>query len=72
MNKSLEQFDRNRLGGLYDRGSADSYYHRLKSPHWYPEGSYNNERISVLTQDEIDEYNAGYDDNEADGHKKEY
>ena len=48
------QFDRNRHGSLYDRGSADSYYGRPQQPHWYPEGTYHGERVTYLTQAEID------------------
>jgi hypothetical protein len=66
------QFDRNRHGSLYDRGSADSYYGRGHEPHWYPEGTYNGSRIVNLTEEEIAEYNQGYDDNEKDGNKKEW
>ena len=64
------QFDRTRHGGLYDRGSADSWYSRPRDPHWYPDGSYCNERVTDLTPAEIAEYHAGYDDNEASGGKK--
>jgi hypothetical protein len=58
------QFERNRHGGLYDRGSADSYYRRRRTPHWYPEGTGRGERITDLTKEEIDEYNLGYDEND--------
>ena len=57
------QFDRNRHGSLYDRGSADSYYGRSKNPHWYPEGTGRGERITDLTEEELIEYNLGYDEN---------
>jgi len=67
-----EQFDRKRHGGLYDRGGADSYYGRSPDPHWYPEGTYNGTKLTDLTQEEIDEYMAGYNDNEASGYKKEW
>jgi hypothetical protein len=66
------QFDRKRHGGLYDRGSADSYYGRRRDPHWYPMGSYQGEPVENLTQDEIAEYMAGYDYNERFGDKKDY
>jgi len=66
------QFQRNRHGSLYDRGSADSYYCRGPSPHWYPEGTYNGVRITDLTEEEVDEYMAGFEDNEKEGSKKEY
>jgi hypothetical protein len=57
------QFDRNRHGGLYDRGSADSYYRRPRDPHWYPNGTYNGQRVEDLTIEEMEEYNKGYDEN---------
>ena len=57
------QFDRKRHGGLYDRGSCDSYYGRGKNPHWYPEGTYNGEKVINLTDAEVEEYNLGYDEN---------
>ena len=66
------QFDRSLHGGLYDRGRADSYYQRGRVPHWYPDGSYNGVKITNLTQEEIDEYNKGFDDNEKDGNFKDY
>lgn len=58
------QFDRNRHGGLYDRGSADSYYRRSKQPHWYPEGTGHGKKVTELTEEEIKEYNSGYDEND--------
>ena len=68
----LPQFDRKRHGSLFDRGGADSWYDRPRTPHWYPEGSYVGERITDLTEQEIAEYNAGYDYNEKFGGKKDY
>ena len=66
------QFDRKRHGSLYDRGSADSYYHRIESPHWYPNGTYNEPKIVDLTPEEVAEYMAGYEDNEKFGDKKDW
>jgi hypothetical protein len=66
------QFDRQLHGGLFDRGSADSYYSRPEDPHWYPEGSYNGEKIVALNSAEIEEYLAGYAWNEQYGGKKSY
>jgi hypothetical protein len=66
------QFDRERHGSLYDRGSADSYYHRGIDPHWFPEGSYKGAKITNLTTEEIAEYRAGYDWNEQYGDKKDW
>jgi hypothetical protein len=57
------QFDRNRHGSLYDRGSADSYYGRSKNPHWYPEGTGHGTKVTDLTEEELIEYNLGYDEN---------
>jgi hypothetical protein len=68
----LPQFDRKRHGSLFDRGSADSYYHRDRNPHWFPGGTYNGERMSALSDEEVAEYNAGYDYNEQFGDKKDY
>lgn len=66
------QFDRDRHGGLFDRGSADSYYSRYAQPHWYPEGTGHGEKITNLNQAEIDEYLAGYEWNELHGDKKSW
>ena len=66
------QFDRKLHGGLFDRGTADSYYCRPRDPHWYPEGSYNGEKIAKLNEAEIAEYMAGYDYNEGHGDKKSW
>jgi hypothetical protein len=57
---------------LFDRGRADSYYSRPRSPHWYPKGSYNGDRVETLTAKEVAEYNVGYDNQEATGDKKEW
>ena len=65
-----EQFDRERHGSLYDRGSADSYYRRPAKPHWYPKGTYNCAEVVSLTPAEVAEYMAGYNENEANGNHK--
>ena len=70
--KDQPQFDRQRHGGLWDRGSADSYYHRSPQPHWYPLGTGNGQKITDLTVEEIEEYYAGYEDNEKTGDKKDW
>lgn len=66
------QFNRSEHGSLYDRGSADSYYRRPPSPHWYPEGAYKGCRVVDLNEAEIEEYCAGYGDNEKSGCFKEW
>ena len=66
------QFNRERHGSLFDRGSADSYYHRPRGPHWWPEGTGNGTKITDLTAAERAEYDAGYDYNEQYGDKKNW
>jgi hypothetical protein len=66
------QFDRTCHGGLFDRGSADSYYSRPPDPHWYPDGSYHGTKVVELNNLEIAEYLAGYDYNEQYGDKKSW
>lgn len=59
-----------RHGGLYDRGSADSYYGRPRNPHYFVGATYTSEKVVKLTDEQIAEYNRGYDDNERYGDKK--
>jgi hypothetical protein len=66
------QFDRERNGSLWDRGSADSYYGRGARPHWFPEGTGKGQRVEQLNELEQAEYHAGYDDNEQSGDKKDW
>ena len=63
-----------RHGGPFDRGSADSYYGRGRNPHYFVGATYSSLEITVdkMTQEEIDAYNAGYDDNEKYGDKKDW
>ena len=62
----------NRHGSPYDRGGADSYYRRPIRPHYYPEGSYHGEEVTELTQEQIDDYLRGYEDNEKAGDFKSW
>lgn len=64
--KQDAKFDKNRHGSLFDRGQADAFYGRPRSPHWYPQGTYNSPKISKLNEKEIAEYHAGYDSVEKD------
>ena len=59
-------------GSPFDRGSADSYYHRPVDPHYYPLGTGNGERVTDLTPEQIQEYLNGYAWNEAHGDKKNW
>lgn len=59
-------------GGPFDRGAADSYYRRPREPHFYPNGTYNGERVTALTPAEEAAYHAGYDYNESCGDHKDW
>lgn len=51
-------------GSAYDRGSADRYYNRERSPHFYYNKNKENEMLieeSRMTDLAIDDYNLGYD-----------
>jgi len=61
-----------RHGGLYDRGSADSYYGRPRRPHYFVGATYTSAEVTELTTEQIAEYNRGYDDNERNGDKKDW
>ena len=63
-----------RHGGPYDRGGADSYYGRGFEPHYYEAGTYSSRRIerNEMTEKQIAEYRAGYEDNEQTGGKKDW
>tara|TARA_B000000609_G_scaffold35945_1_gene25321 strand:+ start:10637 stop:10897 length:261 start_codon:yes stop_codon:yes gene_type:complete len=63
-----------RHGGPYDRGAADSYYHRQPRPHYYVGKTQQSERVEAenMTAEEIAAYNQGYQDNEDAGAKKLY
>jgi hypothetical protein len=71
--EALVAYDRSH-GSPFDRGSADSYYNRPLDPHWYPEGSYNGERVDAthMSNRQLREYRAGYAYNEQFGDKKDY
>jgi hypothetical protein len=63
-----------RHGSPFDRGSADSYYGRVRDPHRGGVGGESGPRIGIeqLNQQQIWEYHAGYDWNEKFGDKKEW
>ena len=66
------QFDRKLHGGLFDRGSAVSYFGRPKDPHWWPEGTGHGKQVTELNEAEVAEYLAGYEWNELHGDKKSW
>jgi hypothetical protein len=69
--KDRELFD-TRHGGCFDRGSADSYYHRGIEPHYYSGDTHQSEKVTELTESELKEYMAGYFWNEQFGDKKDW
>lgn len=66
------QFVRGTHGCLYDRGSADSYYGRARTPHYGGVGGESGPRVIVTDAESVAEYNAGYDYNERFGDRKDY
>ena len=72
MSKLNNQFNRERHGSLYDRGGSDSWYDRPRKPHYFQGASYTSPIVTDLSDEEIAEYNAGYDDNEKSGGKKDW
>jgi hypothetical protein len=72
MSMTKTQYD-TRHGGPFDRGSADSYYHRGRRPHYYLGDSYASEEVQVESgTPEYEAYMAGYDYNEQFGDKKDW
>ena len=66
------QWVRKNHGSLFDRGSADSYYHRPHDPHYGGVGGESGPRVEVQDQASVAEYLAGYKDNEQNGSKKDW
>jgi hypothetical protein len=66
------QFVRSNHGSLYDRGMADSYYGRVRSPHYGGVGGDSGPRVTDLSKEELAEYGAGYNYNERYGDKKDW
>ena len=66
-----KQYDKEH-GSFFDRGAADSYYHRGREPHRGGVGGDSGPRIAAVTAEEIEAYNAGYDYNERFGDKKDW
>ena len=63
-----------RHGGAFDRGSADSYYHRDRRPHYFVGATHHGAEVKqgLMSKEEIEAYNAGYDFNEQFGDKKNW
>lgn len=72
MSMTKTQFD-TRHGGAYDRGSADSYYHRPARPHYFQGDTYQSEEVLAQPgSPEWEAYMAGYEHNEQFGDKKDW
>lgn len=63
-----------RHGSPWDRGEADSYYHRCNEPHYYIGDTSRSPKVEAedMTPEEIEAYCAGYLWNEYYGQKKNY
>jgi hypothetical protein len=61
-------------GDAFDRGSADSYYGRIRNPHKGGVGGTSGPRVesNEMTLQEIADYGAGYNYNERFGGRKDY
>jgi hypothetical protein len=59
-------------GSPFDRGTADSYYHRPKDPHKNGVGGGTGPRVDQLSREEQFFYNMGYEWNEQFGDKKSW
>ena len=67
----LEHYDKEH-GSFFDRGAADSYYHRPRDPHRGGVGGASGLRIEARLKAEFEAYHAGYDYNEEFGDKKSW
>lgn len=70
--KDQWQFVRENHGSLFDRGSADSYYGRGRTPHYGGVGGDSGPRVEVTDSVSVAEYMLGYDENEKFGDKKDW
>lgn len=61
-----------RHGGPWDRGSADAYYRRPRNPHYFVGATYSSEEVTDLAPEELEAYNAGYDQQVASGDFKDW
>lgn len=70
---AMDRYDQ-RHGGPWDRGSADSYYGRGRSPHYFKGATHSSECVNYpdMTAAEVEAYDAGYYWNEQYGDKKQW
>jgi len=69
----MKEYDK-RHGGPFDRGSADSYYGRGYTPHYFVGPTHQSQKIEreQMTDADKEAYKAGYDWNEQWGDKKNW
>ena len=55
--------NKERHGGPYDRGSADRYYNRPFSPHYFKGDTYNSDKVEQkdMTDAQVKDYRDGYE-----------
>lgn len=63
MTETIAKHD-TRHGSAYDRGSADAYYRRSFDPHYYLGATGSSPKITqeFMTEEQIDAYAAGYNE----------
>lgn len=59
-------------GSPFDRGSADSWYRRPKYPHYKCPKTGKTILANEMTDEQLKQYESGYQDNEKKGGRKEY
>lgn len=68
----MTEFDQ-RHGGPYDRGGADAYYRREFRPHYFKDGTYSSEEVTIEPgTPEHAAYTRGYMDTLASGDVKDW
>ena len=63
-----------RHGGAHDRGRADAWYQRQRTPHYFQGATYSTPMVSEaeMTVDEVAAYHRGYDEVSGSGAHKEW
>lgn len=58
----VPKYNRNYKGSLYAMGYSDGYSGNERDPHWNINDGYTDEKITVTLEEEIEEYDQGYND----------
>lgn len=67
----ISKYDQSRCSP-FDCGEADYYYWRDREPHYWEGGKVSGTKITELTPDQVEAYNAGYDYAEYIGERKSW